>query len=89
MDLHKPNNELVYVLVEALWCMDEPQANTDSQELPWLELGGSHHLLPYSILCAWPHDQHPNVILSRDSQVGILKFPRLGPPTTLGAYNFV
>jgi hypothetical protein len=33
---------------------------------------------PYSILCAWPHDQHPNVILSWDSQMGVSKFPKLG-----------
>jgi hypothetical protein len=31
-------------------------------------LGGSHHLPPYSILCAWPWDQYSNVILSLDSQ---------------------
>jgi hypothetical protein len=31
---------------------------------------------PYSILCAWPRGQHPNVILSQDSQVGVLKFPK-------------
>jgi hypothetical protein len=36
-----------------------------------------HHLPPYSILCAWPWDQHPNVILSRDSQVGVPKFSQL------------
>ncbi len=27
--------------------------------------------------CAWPRGQHPNVILSRDSQVGISKFLKL------------
>jgi hypothetical protein len=50
----------------------------DSQNSPWPGLGGSHHLPPYSILCAWPRDQHSNVILSLDSQVGVLKFPKLG-----------
>jgi hypothetical protein len=44
----------------------------------WPELGGSHHLPPYSILYAWPWDHCPNVILSRDSQVGVSKFPKLG-----------
>jgi hypothetical protein len=33
---------------------------------------------PYSIFCAWPRGQHPNVILFYDSQVGIPKFPKLG-----------
>jgi hypothetical protein len=28
--------------------------NTYSQNSPWPELGGSHHLPPYSLLCAWP-----------------------------------
>jgi hypothetical protein len=41
---------------------------------------GSHHLPPYSVLYAWPWDQHPNVILSQDSQMGIHKFPKLGLP---------
>jgi hypothetical protein len=86
MDLHKPN-KLVSAQLEHLWCMDEPRANTDEpqvntdeQDSPRPRLGGSHHLLPYSILCAWPWDQHPNVILSRDSQMRISKFPKLGFP---------
>jgi hypothetical protein len=60
--------------------MDEPQANTNSQNSPQPELGRSHHLSPYSIFCAWPRGQHPNVILSRDSQVRVLKFLKLGLP---------
>jgi hypothetical protein len=59
---------------------DSPQVNTDSQDSPWPKLRGSHHLPPYNILCAWPHDQYPNVILSWDSQVRVLKFPKLGLP---------
>jgi hypothetical protein len=40
------------------------------------------------ILYVWPWDQHPNVILSQDSQVGIskfskLRFSRLWKPITL------
>jgi hypothetical protein len=54
------------------------QANLDSQDSPWPGLGGSHHLPPYSILCAFPRGPHPNGILSRDSQMGISKFPKLG-----------
>ncbi len=58
--------------------MDEARANTDSQNSPRPGLEGSHHLPPYGILYAWPHGQHSNVILSRDSQVGVPKFPTLG-----------
>jgi hypothetical protein len=78
MDLHKPNNKLVSAELEHFWCTNEPRVNTYSQDSPWPRLGGSHHLAPYSILCAWPWDQHPNVILSRDSQMGVLKFSKLG-----------
>jgi hypothetical protein len=63
--------------MEHFWCMDEPWANTDSQDSRQPKLGGSHHLPPYSILWAWPWVQHPNVILSRRSQVGVPKFPKL------------
>ncbi len=35
-------------------------------------LGGSHHLPPYSIICAWPRGLHPNV------KLGVPKFPKLG-----------
>jgi len=35
---------------------------------------------PYNILCAWSQDEHPNVILSRDFQLGVLKFPKLELP---------
>jgi hypothetical protein len=64
--------------LEHFWCTDKSPANMDSQDSPPLGIGGNHHLLLYSILCAWPRDQHPNVILSQDSQVGIPKFPKLG-----------
>ncbi len=39
---------------------------------------GSHHLSPHNILYAWPQGQHPNVILSQNSQVGVPKFFQLG-----------
>jgi len=64
--------------MEHFWCIDEPRANTDSQDSPRPGLGGSHHLPPYSILYAWPQGQHPNVILSWNSQVGVPNFPKLG-----------
>ncbi len=38
----------------------------------------NRHLPSYSIFCAWPWDHHPNVILSRDSQMRVSKFPKLG-----------
>jgi hypothetical protein len=42
------------------------------------DLEESHHLFHYSIFYAWPRDQHPNVILSQKSQMGVSKFSKLG-----------
>ncbi len=58
--------------------LERTTGNSDSQDSPRPELGGSHHLPPYSILCASPRGPHPNGILSRDSQVEVPKFPNLG-----------
>jgi hypothetical protein len=77
-DLHKPNNKLVSVELEHFWCTDEPQTNTDSLNSPLHGLGGSHHLPLYNIFWVWPWGQHPNAILSPNSQVGIPKFSKLG-----------
>jgi hypothetical protein len=79
-DLHKLNNKLDSVQLEHLRCTNEPRANTNSQDSPRPKLGGSHHLSPYKILCAWPWDHHSNVILSQDSQMWVPKFPKLGLP---------
>ncbi len=78
--LYKPNNMLISAWLKHFWCMDKPHANMDSQDSPHLELGGSHHRPPYSIIYAWPWDQHSNVILSQDSQMWVSKFPKLGLP---------
>jgi len=45
----------------------------DSHDSPRPGLEGSHHLPPYSILCASPRHPHPNGFLSRDSQGGVPK----------------
>jgi len=39
---------------------------------------------PYSIFCAFPRGPHPNGILFRDSQMGVLKLPKLGLPQLWG-----
>ncbi len=89
MDLHKSNNKLVSAQLEHLWCMDESWANMNSQDLAQPGFEGSHHLPPYNIICAWPWGQHPNVILSQDSQLGSPKIPKIGTPVTLDAHNLV
>jgi hypothetical protein len=53
-NLHKLNNKLVNVWLEHFWCMNKSRAYTNLQDSPQLRLGGSHHLPPHSIICAWP-----------------------------------
>jgi hypothetical protein len=69
--------------------MDEPSVNSNSQNSQQLGLGGSHHLPPYSILCAWPWGQHQNAILSHDSQVGSFEILEIGTSATLQAHNIL
>jgi len=54
------------------------------RDTPRPGLGGSHHLLPYSILCDTPPRLHPNGFFSRDSQVGVPKLSRNWPGWSLG-----
>jgi hypothetical protein len=68
IDSHRPtqtNNKLITAQLKHLWCIDEPRVNTDSQDSPRPRLGEATTFPPYSRLCAWPWDQHPNVILFR------------------------
>jgi len=62
-------------------------SNSDSQDSPWPRFGGSHHFPPYSTFCASPQGPQPNGILSRDSQMGVLKFPKLGLLQLWGPIN--
>jgi len=62
------------------WAM----GNSNSQDSSRPGLGGSHHLPHYSLLCASPWEPHSNDILSPDSQMGVLKLPRLGLPQLWG-----
>ncbi len=58
--------------------------NSDTYDSSRPELGRSHHLPSYSILCSSPRGPHPNGFLSRDSQVGIPKLSQLGLPQLWG-----
>jgi hypothetical protein len=63
--------------------MDEPWVYRNSQNSPWPRLGKMHHLFFYNIICDWLWGLYPNVILSRDSQVGNPKNLEIGTPKTL------
>jgi hypothetical protein len=80
---------LVYIR-EHPWVLGKSHGHFGPQDTPRPGLGGSHHLPPYSILCATFRGLHPNGSFSRDSQVGVPKLSRKCPgwsPGTLGAHN--
>ncbi len=60
--------------------LGQATSNLDSLDSPRPELGGSHHLPPYSILCSSTRRLHPNGTFSRDSQGGVPKLSRFGLP---------
>ncbi len=64
--------------------------NTDTLDSPRPRLGGSHHLPPYSILCVWPQNLHPNDFSLSGFPSGNLEsrwlgFSRIWNPITLRA----
>ncbi len=63
---------------ETLLVLEQATGNTDSLDSPRPELGGSHHLPPYSILYVAPPHPHPNGFYSQDSQGGVSKLSRFG-----------
>ncbi len=75
----EPKAKVVTLLV-----LGRATSNSDSQDSPWLGFGGSHHLPLYNIICASSQGPHQNNILSRDSQMGVLKFSKLGLPQLWG-----
>ncbi len=79
----KPNNKLISAQLERFWCQDKPWANLNSKDSPWPELGESHHLPLYSILCVSPQGPHSNNILSWDSKIAKIEIS-----ATLGPHNF-
>jgi len=81
-----PTNKLVRTHYAPFWCWDKPRTTLDSFDSPRPELGGSHHLPPYSILYSSPPHLHPNCSFSRDSQSGVLKLSRFGLP---GLWTFI
>ncbi len=75
-----PTNKLVRTHSAPFWCWDKPRATLDSLDSPRPELGGSHHLPPYSILYSSSRHLHPNGSFSRDSQSEVPNLSRFGLP---------
>jgi hypothetical protein len=81
-----PTNKLVRTHSAHSWCWNKPRATLDSLDSPRPRLGGSHHLPPYNILCAFTSHLHPNGTFSQDSQSGVPKLSRFG---LLGLWAFI
>ncbi len=77
---NKTNHELVSSPLKTFLVLGQVTGNMDSLDSPRPELGGSHHLPPYSILCIALWHSHPNGFYSRDSQGGVPKLSRFGLP---------
>ncbi len=77
MNLYKTNTRWL-VHSQSTFGVRTSHGQLGHTRLTTAQLGGSHHLPPYSILCSSPWGPHPNGFLFRDCQIGILKFPQLG-----------
>jgi hypothetical protein len=80
----KPH-KMVRTHSRSLWCWDKPRATRTHKTHHGPDLGGSHHLPPYSILCDSPWGWHPN----GHFVPGLPGLPRIfGTPETLRLHNF-
>jgi len=62
--------------------------NTNILDSPQLELEGSHHLPPYSILYGWPWNLHPNGFSLPGLPSESPEIAPVGTPVTLEPHNF-
>jgi hypothetical protein len=63
--------------------------NPDTQDSPRLGLGGSHHLPPYSMLCASPRGPHPNGFFVPGLPSESPEIATIGIPAIVRAHNFL
>ncbi len=75
-------------IVGAPLVLGRATGNMDTQDSPRPELGGSHHLPPYSILCTFPRSLHPNGFSLSGLLNGSLEIAPMGTPATLEPHNF-
>jgi hypothetical protein len=80
----QPTTSWLILNLKHVWCSDKPRATLDSQDSSRPGFGGSHHLPPYSIICASPQHLHPNGFLFRDSQGEVPKLSRFRLPLLCG-----
>jgi len=68
--------------------MDKPRANTNSQDSPQPELGGSHHL-PLIVYFVLGHRPTPKCHFVSRLPSGSPEIPGIGTFATLKAHNFM
>ncbi len=68
--------------------LEQATGNMDTQDSPRPGLGGSHHLPPYSILCSWPRNPHPNGFFVPGLPSDSPEIAQVGTLATLEPYNF-
>ncbi len=75
-------------IVGALLVLGRIAGNMDTQDSSQLELGGSHHLPPYSILFISSRGPHPNGFSLPGLLSGSLEIAQTRTPMTLESHNF-
>jgi len=68
--------------------LGQATGNTDTLDSSRPELGGSHHLPPYSIFYGWPRRPHPNGFSLLGLLSENLEIAPVGTPATLEPHNF-
>ncbi len=76
-------------MVGTLLVLRRTTSNTNTQDSSRPRLGGSHHLPPYSILCASPRGPHPNGSFVPGLPSGSPEITTTGTFATLRAHNFL
>ncbi len=61
----------------------------DTQDSPWPELGGSHHLPPYSILYNAPRGLRPNALFPGTPKLESRNCPEIVPVGVLGLWELI
>ncbi len=75
-------------IVGAPLVLGRATSNTDTLDSSRPELGGSHHLPPYSILYGWPRSLHPNGFSLPGLPSGSPEIAPVETPVTLEPHNF-
>ncbi len=83
----KTQHEAVSAQLEHFWCQDESRATSNSQNSPWPELGGNHHLPPLQYTLQLLTGATSKWFFVRGLPNGDPEIPTIGIPAILEANN--